>query len=265
MEEHFQTCAKHATYRPKTIRNELIDCCGEFVKDEIIKDVNDAKFFSILADEIGDLTNKEQMPPVLRFVDKERYAREEFFKFVHLANGASGENLVEAIKTEIRSLGLDLRNCREQGYDSAGNMSGKYIGAAVRIQNDSLDAIYVHCASHRLNPCVANACSLPSIRNTFGTMKAVYDFFNWPKRLSVLQEKISQVCLEATHWRRIDICETRWIARIDALEVFETIFHAIVLALREVKNNTNGTWKSDSCTDASDLFSQCISFDSLYL
>ena len=39
------------------------------------------------------------------------------------------------------------------------------------------------------------------------------------------------------------------------------IFQAIVLALEEVKNNTNGTWNSDSCTNASGLFSQCISFE----
>ena len=132
--------------------------------------------------------------------------------------------MAEAIKTEIRSLGLDLHNCRGQGYDGAGNMSGKYIGAAVRIQNDFLDAIYVHCASHRLNLCVTNACSVPAMRNTFGTMKAVYNFFNWPERLSLLQEKISQVCTEATRWKLIDICKIRWIARIDALEVFEKFF-----------------------------------------
>ena len=92
-------------------------------------------------------------------------------------------------------------------------------------------------------------------------MKAVYDFFNWPKRLSLLQEKILQVCPEVNRRKLIDICKTRWIARIDALEVFETIFQAIVLALEEVKNNTNGTWNSDSCTDANGLFSQCISFE----
>ena len=96
------------------------------------------------------------MPLILRFVDKEGHIIEEFLKFVDLANGTSGENMAEAIKTEIRSLGLDLRSIREQGCDGASNMSGKYIGAAVRIQNDLPDAIYVHCASHRLNLCITN-------------------------------------------------------------------------------------------------------------
>ena len=103
------------------------------------------------------------------------------------------ENIAEAIKSELRVLGLDMRNCRGQGYDGAGNMSGKYSGTAVRIQNEFPDAVYDHCASHRLNLCVANACSIQSIRNTFGTMKVVHDFFNWPKRLSLLEGKISAV------------------------------------------------------------------------
>ena len=149
LEEHFQTYAKHSAYRSKTIQNELIDCCGDFVKDQIIKEIKDAKFFSILADEVADLTNKEQMPLALRFVDKEGHIREEFLNLCIWPTARPGRMcMAEAIKTEIRALGLDLRNCRGQGYDSAGNMSGKCIGAAVRIQNDFPDAIYVHCASH---------------------------------------------------------------------------------------------------------------------
>ena len=101
---------KHATYRLKAIQNGLTDCCGDFVKYQIIKEIRDAKFFSILADEVADLTDKKQMPLVLCFVDKEGFIREEYFKFVLLANGTSGENVAEAIKTEIRSLGLDLCN-----------------------------------------------------------------------------------------------------------------------------------------------------------
>ena len=193
LEEHFQTCPKNATYQSKAVQNELIEICGDYLREQIIREVKVAKFFSILADEVADVSNKEQMPLVLRFVDTKGHIREEFIKFIYLANGTTGENIAEAIKSEIRVLGLDMRNCRGQGYDGAGDMSGKYSGTAIRIQNEFPDAVYVHCASHRLNLCVANACSIQSIRNTFGTMKVVHDFFNWPKRLSLLEGNISAV------------------------------------------------------------------------
>ena len=154
-----------------------------------------------------------------------------------------------------------MRNCRGQGYDGAGNISGKYSGTAIRIQNEFPDAVYVHRASHRLNLCVANARSIQSIRNTFGTMKVVHDFFNWPKRLSLLEGKISAVYNQVSRHQLIDVCRTRWIARINALEVFESLYRAIILALEEVKDNKDSSWNRESCVDASGLFYQCISFE----
>ena len=54
-------------------------------------------------------------------------------------------------------------NCRGHRYDEAGNMSGKYTGAAQLIKNVHPKALYSHCASHRLSLCVSNSCQIPSI------------------------------------------------------------------------------------------------------
>ena len=40
-------------------------------------------------------------------------------------------------------------------------MAGKYLGASTLINNQYPKAIYVHCASHKLNLCVAACCTLP--------------------------------------------------------------------------------------------------------
>ena len=42
-----------------------------------------SKFYSIVADEASDYSNKEQMSLVLHFVDEELNAREEFLRFIH--------------------------------------------------------------------------------------------------------------------------------------------------------------------------------------
>ena len=39
----------------------------------------DSKFFSVLADEAQDSSNKEQMPVIIRFVDKDKEIRERIF------------------------------------------------------------------------------------------------------------------------------------------------------------------------------------------
>ena len=201
------------------------------------------------------------MPIVLRFVDKTGHIREEFLKFIDLQKGTSGETIATAIKSELTSLGLDLGKCRGQAYDGAGNMSGKYLGASSLIQAKFPKALHVHCASNRLNLCVANACSIPSIRDTFGFMKDVHHFFNWPKRLSLLERKIAEICPASKRHTLIDVCRARWIARIEALQVFEILYPAIMLALKAVDDNEDGTWKGETCIEAKGLYSACTSFE----
>ena len=116
--------------------------------------------FSVFADEATDVSSKDQMPLVLRFVNKEGNIREDFIMFILCENGVSGEAIADSIVSEIRNLSLDMNNCCGQGYGGAGNMAGKYQGAAARIQRQYPLANYVHCASHRLNLCIVSSCQI---------------------------------------------------------------------------------------------------------
>ena len=228
--------------------------------NKIIHEVKSAKFFSILADEVSDVSAKEQMPIVLRFIDSEANIREEFVKFVYL-DGTSGQQIADGIKKEIREMGLDMVNCREQGYHGAGNMSGKYIGAAQLVKNDHPKALYIHCASHRLNLCVSNSCQIPSIIKLFGATRKATFFFSFPKRLLFLQKVIREKVLSAKRLKLIDVCATRWVERIDASEIFEELFEAVVLALERKSNNEDGTCQGNRIIDANGLHGTCTSFE----
>ena len=144
LEEHFKTAAKNAIYTSKTVQNELISCCGEFITKNLCEEVQDSKFFSVLADEAQDCSNKEQMLFIIRFVDKDKEIREEFFRFMHCDSGVSSEALAKVIKDSVKEIGLDMKDCRGQGYDGAGNMAGKCAGAAARIRSKYLFAIYMN-------------------------------------------------------------------------------------------------------------------------
>ena len=64
---------RNATYKSKTTQNQLIDICGEMLTEEIVAEIKDAKFFTILADEATDCSNIEQMSVVVWFVDNFDY------------------------------------------------------------------------------------------------------------------------------------------------------------------------------------------------
>ena len=117
------------------------------------------------------------MTLVLQFVDKNGSIREEFIKFILCDEGVSWAAISKLITTEIRSLGLDMQNCRGQGYDGSGNMAGKYQGMAARIQRQYPFALYVHCASHRLNLCIVKSCEILLVNTMMDKVKLVAEFF----------------------------------------------------------------------------------------
>ena len=70
--------------------------------------------------------------------------------------------------------------------------------------------------------------------------------FNWPKRLSLLERKIAEICLASKRHTLIDIGRTIWIARIKALQIFDNLYPAIMLALKAVNVNKAGTYKGET-------------------
>ena len=74
-------------------------------------------------------------------------------------------------KKEIRQLGLDLLDCRGQGYDGADNMAGKCNGASALIKRVFPKALFVHCASHCLNLCITASCDNLEIQNMMSNVK----------------------------------------------------------------------------------------------
>ncbi|XP_065654497.1 52 kDa repressor of the inhibitor of the protein kinase-like [Hydra vulgaris] len=73
---------KNSTYCSKTIQNELINICNDIIVSKLKYEVKKAKFFSILADEASDVSNMEQMPLVLRFVNDNCEICELFFGII---------------------------------------------------------------------------------------------------------------------------------------------------------------------------------------
>lgn len=70
MANHFKECPRNAQYKSIVIQNDIIACTGEWIRNHIIQEVMEAHFFSVCADEATDAANKEQLPLVVWFVDK---------------------------------------------------------------------------------------------------------------------------------------------------------------------------------------------------
>ena len=177
LKDHLQKAPRNATYISNTIQNEIIVTVGKWMQKVIVKDIREgSRVFSIIADEGRDCSNKEQMPLIIRYVDKHLEIQESFMGFVECVGGTTGMLLAELIEASCLSIGLDLNLCRGQGYDGAGNMAGHCSGAAKIMQLKYPKAVYFHCASHKLNLCVAHSCKLASVANMMSVISSIANF-----------------------------------------------------------------------------------------
>jgi hypothetical protein len=60
----------------------------------------------------------------------------------------------------------------------APHMSGMIKGVQALIQQRNPLAVYTHCCSHVLNLVILKSCSIPDIRNMFGTVRRAAVFFS---------------------------------------------------------------------------------------
>ena len=65
LKEHLKSSSSRATYISKTIQNDLIKACGEYIRDKILEEVRSCRFFTVIADEATDSSNSEQLSIVL--------------------------------------------------------------------------------------------------------------------------------------------------------------------------------------------------------
>jgi hypothetical protein len=105
--------------------------------------------FSLLVDESRDISWKEQMAVVLRYVDKYGIVKERFVGLIHVIETtlASPQASIDALFAELK---LSLKQVRGQGYDGASNMRGEFNGLQSLIMRENPSAYYVHCFAHQL-------------------------------------------------------------------------------------------------------------------
>ncbi|KAL9675399.1 hypothetical protein QQ045_003601 [Rhodiola kirilowii] len=130
------------------IQKDIVHCFSQEVIRRIIEEIGD-DVFTLLVDESSDVSYKEQMAVILRFVDKYGIIKERFIGVVHVKD-TSTMSLKSAIDSLFSEYGLSLKSVRGQGYDGASNMNGEFNGLRALISQENSSAYYVHCFAHQL-------------------------------------------------------------------------------------------------------------------
>jgi hypothetical protein len=138
----------------------------------------------VVADEVADCSNKEQLGIVLRYVNPfDNFIREDLVTFVECDTGVTGKAIADNLLNFITSSGLDPNMLCGQSYDGAGNMAGKTNGAAAIIPSINPLALYPPLHFTLFNLAVFASLTIQSVRNMIGVVNKVSTFFfAHPKR-----------------------------------------------------------------------------------
>ncbi|XP_076906109.1 uncharacterized protein LOC143562079 [Bidens hawaiensis] len=105
-----------------SMQKEIIECFAKEVTKIICKEIKD-NVFGLLVGESSDVSLKEQMAVVVRYVDKLGVVKESFIGIAYV---------------------------RGQSYDGASNMRGEFNGLKALILKDNSSAHCIHCFAHQL-------------------------------------------------------------------------------------------------------------------
>ncbi|XP_060077094.1 zinc finger MYM-type protein 1-like [Ylistrum balloti] len=177
---HLDNPLAQVNYTSPKIQNELIEICGEMIRDKIVQSCEKASFFALIADEATDSSTTEQVSICVRFLDEsqEMIVREELLGFVQ-ASDTTEETLADLFLDTLEHYGITIEDMRAQGYDGAANMSGKNRGVQAHIRERIPTATYVHCKAHLLNLAIVHSSYDACVRLMMATMQEIAFSFHY--------------------------------------------------------------------------------------
>lgn len=238
--ERLKDGPKNATYTSPEVQNTLLKIMATMVRKKICCAVQSAGSFSLLADECKDISKKEQLTVVLRYVDACSGAVcEHFLTFVE-ATSLCAESLSTYLLDTLRQHQIDAINLVSQGYDGASVMSGKCSGVQERIRRVAPMGVYIHCYAHNLNlalvDCVRN---IPTASEFFALVQALYVFVSTTKAHAVFIQKQKEIHPIKQPLQLQRLSDTRWTAHYSAINTICRTFDTLLVTLEEIADGSD--------------------------
>ncbi|XP_073462545.1 zinc finger MYM-type protein 1-like [Aquarana catesbeiana] len=254
-------------YLSPKIKNEVIDILSKQVLNDILSEVQNAQFYSLIIDTTQDISKCDQMSQVLPYVSIERDTNtrakqiniHEAFLGFHAIHDQSAAGIEKEILAFIDDKGISLDKCHGQGYDGAATMSGIYSGVQTRILQREENALYVHCAAHNLNFVLQDAVAeITEVSNFMGVVQHLHNFFgDSGKQWEILSSFTSESSVTLKK-----LCPTRWSSRYESLLALRFRFVDVLKALSKI---TLVATKKSEREEAMGLKKKIESFQTIFL
>lgn len=268
--DHLRQADRNCTYLSNRAQNDLVHAIATVVREEIVQEIIKAKFFSVMMD---DVSGKEQLCMVIRFVDHSNVIHERLLSFQAVAK-TDATSLFSAVSDAIHLHKLEMKNIVGQCYDGASNMKGVHNGVQAKVKEIVPTAIYVHCYAHCLNLVLVSAMTSNTLaRNFFGTLEALYCFVrnsNYHHHLFQTLQKSHEDADDSVVTSGDDdgntprplslkrLSDTRWACRFEAVRAVVQNYTLLLELLEKIVEDRNTSAKA--VADGRGLLTQLQTF-----
>ena len=205
-------------YTSHIIQNECIQIMALHILRELSKRIASAGFFSLMADECTDCSNREQFTINIRWVDADLQDSVAFIG-LYAVDAINADCLVSAIKDVLIRMNLKLSCCRGQCYDGASNMNGVKSGVATQLCAEEKRALFTHCYCHALNLAIGDTIKQSKVcKNALDVAFEITKLIKFSPKRNIVFDKIRSECEEESSIGIRTFCPTRWTVRGDSIE-----------------------------------------------
>ena len=216
--------------------------------------------FSLLIDEAADVSDKEQMAVVLRYLSKRGFIIERLVGIEHVKE-TSATCLKATLQKLFTEIGLSIKQVRGQCYDGASNMRGEFNGLKAKIMQENKSAYYVHCFAHQLQlVIVAVSKKHDDVADFFYMISVLFNVVGAScKRKDMIREKHREDVIKAIGSGQISTGrglnqdqtlqragDTRWGSHYRTLSSLVKLFPAVMSVLKYVEKEGKNEKKSQA-------------------
>lgn len=220
----------NTNYESEQIMGEIVEAIGVTMEEEILCEVNDSPFYSIILDEATDISVSKHLGICVQYIDKNATIRVRNLKLLQITRGTV-DVIVDSLITYLNSkapVTVDINKLASCATDGASVMVGCESGVTTRLKPVVPTLIATHCSAHRLSLAACDASNASSMIQRFQRiLNQIYVFFS---RSSVRTAELSEMqrVLNEPHLKLQRPTETRWLSHQNAVDALQRCLKAVL-------------------------------------
>lgn len=262
LKKRFEATAVNTEYLSATQQSQLLDICENTMREEMLMEVRESRFFSLVTGDLVEFANEKHLPLFLRFVNQQNVLREEFLDFVPFDGDES--LLVDRLESQLTDRwSLSMEDCRGQAHKATGTSTTKMKAVAVLLMEKYPLALHMPCSHMALNIHLANNLPFPNVQVVIETLRRIGAFFRTPFTQDELQKAIS------AHFQKNEekgtalrqACSTRWTEQHNVFDVLLDMLPPLLLCMDSIRDNDGGNFADATTADAYSIAETLADFE----